>query len=113
MKVEFIESEFWGVALLVAEADFKLAKTKDAEFDSLAHATAAFANLFDVDYNLTWIIPLHGANIMQLWMRLRKTEQLFFQLAPRSIQSVDGLKFKCRTTINRNVCFTPMRMGTT
>ena len=49
MKVEFIESEFWGVALLVAEADFKLAKTKDAEFDSLAHATAAFANLFDVD----------------------------------------------------------------
>ncbi len=27
MKVEFIESEFWGVALLVAEADFKLAKT--------------------------------------------------------------------------------------
>ena len=30
MKVEFIESEFWGVALLVAEADFKLAKTKDA-----------------------------------------------------------------------------------
>ena len=52
MKVEFIESEFWGVALLVAEADFKLAKTKDAEFDSLAHATAAFANLFDVDYTI-------------------------------------------------------------
>lgn len=53
MKVEFIESEFWGAALLVAEADFKLAKTKDAEFDSLAHATAAFANLFDVDYTIT------------------------------------------------------------
>lgn len=52
MKVEFIESEFWGAALLVAEADFKLAKTKDAEFDSLAHATAAFANLFDVDYTI-------------------------------------------------------------
>lgn len=34
-------------------------------------------------------------------------------LAPRSIQNVDGLKFKCRTTINRNVCFTPMRMGIT
>ena len=50
---------------------------------------------------------------MQLWMRLRKTEQLFFQLAPRSIQNVDGLKFKCRTTINRNVCFTPMKMGIT
>ena len=53
MKVEFIKSEFWGAALLVAEADFKLAKTKDAEFDSLAHATAAFANLFDVDYTIT------------------------------------------------------------
>ena len=53
MKVEFIESEFWGAALLVAEADFKLAKTKDAEFDSLAHATAAFANLFDMDYTIT------------------------------------------------------------
>lgn len=38
--------------MLVAEADFKLAKTKDAEFDSLAHATAAFANLFDVDYTI-------------------------------------------------------------
>ena len=53
MRVEFIESEFWGAALLVAEADFKLAKTKDAEFDSLAHATTAFANLFDVDYTIT------------------------------------------------------------
>lgn len=52
MRVEFIKSEFWGAALLVAEADFKLAKTKDAEFDSLAHATAAFANLFDVDYTI-------------------------------------------------------------
>ena len=52
MKVEFIESEFWGAALFVAEADFKLAKTKDAEFDSLAHATKAFANLFDVDYTI-------------------------------------------------------------
>ena len=31
MRVEFIESEFWGAALLVAEADFKLAKTKDPE----------------------------------------------------------------------------------
>ena len=107
MKVEFIESEFWGAALLVAEADFKLAKTKDAEFDSLAHATAAFANLFDMD------IPLHGANTMQPWMRLRKTERLFLQLVPRSIQNVDGLKFKCQTTINRNVCFTPMRTGIT
>lgn len=53
MRVEFIKSEFWGAALLVAEADFKLAKTKGAEFDSLAHATAAFANLFDVDYTIT------------------------------------------------------------
>ena len=52
MTVEFIESEFWGAALFVAEADFKLAKTKDAEFDSLAHATTAFANLFDVDYTI-------------------------------------------------------------
>ena len=41
MKVEFIESEFWGATLFVAEADFKLAKSKDAEFDSLAHATTA------------------------------------------------------------------------
>ena len=52
MKVEFIESELWGAALFVAEADFKLAKTRDAEFDSLAHATTAFANLFDVDYTI-------------------------------------------------------------
>lgn len=44
MKVEFIESEFWGAALLVAEADFKLAKTKDAEFDSLAHATPTLSS---------------------------------------------------------------------
>lgn len=28
MKVEFIESEFWGAALFVAEADFKLAKAE-------------------------------------------------------------------------------------
>ena len=49
MKVEFIESELWGAALFVAEADFKLAKTRGTEFDSLAHATTAFANLFDVD----------------------------------------------------------------
>ena len=52
MKVEFIESEFWGAALLVAEADFKLAKARDAEFDSLAHATTAFANMFNVDYTI-------------------------------------------------------------
>lgn len=52
MKVEFIESELWGVVLFVAEADFKLAKTRDAEFDSLAHATTAFANLFEVDYTI-------------------------------------------------------------
>ena len=52
MKVEFIESEFWGAALFVAEADFKLAKTKDSEFDSLAHATTDFANLFDVDFTI-------------------------------------------------------------
>ena len=53
MKVEFIESEFWGATLFVAEADFKLAKSKDAEFDSLAHATPAFANLFGVDYTIS------------------------------------------------------------
>ena len=52
MKVEFTESELWGAALFVAEADFKLAKTRDVEFDSLAHATTAFANLFDVDYTI-------------------------------------------------------------
>ena len=52
MKVEFIESEIWGAALFVAEADFKLAKTKEAEFDSLAHATTAFANLFGVEYTI-------------------------------------------------------------
>ena len=55
MRVEFIKSEFWGAALLVAEADFKLAKTKDAEFDSLQIC-------------LTWIIPLHESSTMQLWM---------------------------------------------
>ena len=53
MKVEFIESESWGMALFVNEADFKLAKLRDAEFDSLANATAAFAKLSDVDYAIT------------------------------------------------------------
>lgn len=62
---------------------------------------------------LTWIIPLDGTSTMRLWMCLRKMERLSSRLAPRSIQSVAGLRFRCRTTISRNVCFTPMRMGTT
>ena len=85
MKVEFIESEFWGATLFVAEADFKLAKSKDAEFDSLAHATTAFANLFGVDYTIAR--DEYNAALDVQWY---KTERLSLQLAPRSIQSADG-----------------------
>ena len=52
MKVEFIESELWGPALFIAEADFRLAQSNDTEFDSLVHATTAFANLFAVDFTI-------------------------------------------------------------
>lgn len=84
MKVEFIESEFWGATLFVAEADFKLAKSKDAEFDSLAHATTAFANLFGVDYTIARDEYNAALDVLE------KTERLSLQLAPRSIQSADG-----------------------
>ena len=52
MKVEFIESEFWGPALFVAEIDFRQAKSNNIEFDSLAHAVTAFANLFEIDFTI-------------------------------------------------------------
>lgn len=87
MRVEFIESEFWGAALLVAEADFKLAKTR------MLSSTAWLMPQPLLQICLMWIIPLHETSTMQLWMRLRKTEQLFSRLVPHSIQNVDGLKF--------------------
>lgn len=52
MKVEFSESDIWGAQLLVTASEFKKALKSDAEFESLAHATTAFANLFDVDYTI-------------------------------------------------------------
>ena len=107
MKVEFIESEFWGAALFVAEADFKLAKTKDAEFDSLPMPQRR------LQICLTWIIPLRRTSTMRLWMFLRKTERLSLRLAPHITQSVAGSRFRYRTTISLNGCFTPMRMGIT
>ena len=53
MRVEFIESEFWGAALLVAEADFKLARLMPQPLLQIC---------------LMWIIPLHETSTMQLWM---------------------------------------------
>ena len=107
MKVEFIESEFWAQPCSLRKRILNWLRQK------MPSSTAWLMLQPLLQIYLTWIIPLHGANTMQLWMLLRKTEQLFLQLAPHSIQSVDGLKFKCRTTINRNVCFMPMRMGIT
>ena len=52
MKVEFSESEIWGAQLLVTASEFKKALKSDVEFDSLAHATTAFSNLFGVDYEI-------------------------------------------------------------
>ena len=52
MKVEFSESVIWGAQLLVTASEFKKALKNDIEFDSLAHATTAFAKLFDVDYEI-------------------------------------------------------------
>lgn len=53
MKVEFSESDIWGAQLLVTASEFKKALKSDAEFESLAHATAAFSNLFGVDYEIS------------------------------------------------------------
>lgn len=52
MKVEFSESDIWGAQLLVTASEFKKALKSYIEFESLAHATTAFANLFDVDYEI-------------------------------------------------------------
>lgn len=52
MKVEFSESDIWGAQLLVTASEFKKALKTDIEFKSLAHATAAFSNLFGVDYEI-------------------------------------------------------------
>lgn len=49
MKVEFKQSEILGATLVIEEAEFSKAKSKESEFDSLLHATDAFANLFDAD----------------------------------------------------------------
>lgn len=52
MKVEFSESDIWGAQLLVTASEFKKALKSDIEFESLVHATTAFANLFGVDYEI-------------------------------------------------------------
>lgn len=52
MKVEFSESEIWGAQLLVTAPEFKKALKDDMEYASLTHATRAFANLFDIDYEI-------------------------------------------------------------
>lgn len=107
MKVEFIESELWGAALFVAEADFKLAKQE------VLSSTVWLMLQRLLQICLTLIIPLRGTSTTQLWMCLRKTERLSSRLAHHSIQNGDGLKSGYRTTISLNVCFTPMRMGIT
>lgn len=53
MKVEFSESDVLGAQLLVTASEFKKAIKSDKEFESLVHATAAFACLFGTNYEIS------------------------------------------------------------
>lgn len=53
MKVEFLDSELLGPELFVSATDFLKAKNNDTEFDSLLHATQAFAGLFGIEYEIS------------------------------------------------------------
>ena len=52
MKVEFLDSELLGPELFVSATDFLKAKNSVNEFDSLVHATQAFAGLFGIEYEI-------------------------------------------------------------
>lgn len=53
MKVEFLDSDVLGPELFVSASEFLKAEKNNTEYESLAHATEAFANLFGVDYHIS------------------------------------------------------------
>lgn len=53
MKVEFLDNDVLGVELLISASEFVKAKNNEREYDSLIHATAAFANLLGLDYQIS------------------------------------------------------------
>ena len=53
MKVEFLESDVLGAELLISAAEFVKAKNSGVEYDSLTHATSAFAGLLGLDYQIS------------------------------------------------------------
>lgn len=53
MKVEFLESDILGVELFISASDFLKAEKNEKEYDSLVHATEAFANLFGIEYHIS------------------------------------------------------------
>jgi len=53
MKVEFLDNDVIGAELLISASEFVKAKNNEREYDSLVHATAAFANLLGLDYQIS------------------------------------------------------------
>lgn len=53
MKVEFLDSDVFGPELFVSASEFLKAEKNNKEYESLAHATEAFANLFGVEYHIS------------------------------------------------------------
>lgn len=53
MKVEFVESDVLGATLFVQGIEFLKGKDSEEEFQSLVNATAAFSNMFEVDYYIS------------------------------------------------------------
>lgn len=53
MKVEFLDNDVLGAELLISASEFVKAKNNEREYDSLVHATAAFANLLGLDYQIS------------------------------------------------------------
>ena len=63
MKVEFLESDVLGAELLISAAEFVKAKNSGVEYDSLTHATSAFAGLLGFNYQITSILSIPVADI--------------------------------------------------
>ena len=53
MKVEFLESDVHGAELHISASEFVKAKNNESEYESLVHATSAFANFLGLDYQIT------------------------------------------------------------
>lgn len=53
MKVEFLNSDVLGPELFVSASEFLKAEKNSIEYESLANATEAFANLFGVNYQIS------------------------------------------------------------